>query len=90
MAWSMLNLTQANPIKSLLDDVENGNKDRPGFEPAMPRAQAEGIIHAVIWLMACRGSDTAAAYAHDALRREIGKELIEWMHSMIEFDRKCL
>jgi hypothetical protein len=88
MTWSLLNVTKQDAVKSLLDDIENCNVGRPDFTPALPREKVESIIHALIWLLACRGSDTAAAYASDALYYSLGDETIEWLISRRDFEAR--
>lgn len=88
MTWSLLNLTKRDAVKSLLDDIENSNVGRPYFTPALPREKVESIIHALIWLLACRESDTAAAYASDALYYSLGDDTIKWLVSRRDYEAR--
>lgn len=90
MAWSLLNAMQAAPIEKLLDDAMGPYKDDPTFTPGMPRDQAEKIIHAVMWMAACRSNSTSNAHAHDAFFYAVGEETLAWLVSRAEFEKQCV
>lgn len=63
-------------VARLLDEAAAANARRPGtFESALPREAAERAIEAILWMHGCRSSETAAAYAYDAVMKALGIDI---------------
>ncbi|MBL0916417.1 MAG: hypothetical protein IBJ13_13175 [Sphingopyxis sp.] len=56
---------------ALLDAVEAENRERDGWQPAIPRENAEAILNALLWLYGARAGSTASVYAADALGKAV-------------------
>jgi hypothetical protein len=57
---------------ALLDAVETENRERDGWQPAIPRDNAVAILDALLWLYGARAGSTASIYAVDALDKAVG------------------
>lgn len=52
---------------ALLDTIEDENRWRSGWTPAIPRECAAAILDALVWLYGARSGSAASIYAADAL-----------------------
>lgn len=57
---------------ALLDAVETENGERDGWQPAIPRENAEAILSALLRLYGARAGSTVSVYAADALDKAVG------------------
>lgn len=73
MSWSLLNIMLAGKVESLLTD-KNVRQNVKDDERALTKAQAENLIHAVLWAYSSRAGSTASAYAMRNLFDTLGLE----------------
>ncbi|WP_428684546.1 hypothetical protein [Sphingopyxis sp.] len=57
---------------ALLNAVEIENRERDGWQPAIPRDNAAAILDALLWLYGARAGSTASISAADALDKAVG------------------
>lgn len=73
MSWSLLNVMLAEKVETLLSDP-NVRQNVADDERALTKAQAENLIHAVLWAHSSRAGSTASAYAMHNLFETLGLE----------------
>jgi len=66
VSWSLLNVMLAEKVEALLTDP-NVRQNVTDDERALTKAQAESLIHAVLWAYSSRAGSTASAYAMNNL-----------------------
>lgn len=73
MSWSLLNVMLAEKVESLLSDPNIRQNVEDG-ERALTKAQAENLIHSILWAHSSRAGSTASAYAMSNLFDTLGLE----------------